>query len=83
VAEHGGNAAKQAAALANAEAAAAQVTDGLFLDLDTLWIFVQEVNVPRWCVARTESFRTPFLFHRSGPGIERVQGTHGFGQIEG
>lgn len=65
VAEQGGNAAKQAAALANAEAAAAQVTDGLFLDLDTLWVFVQEVNFPRLvCGKKTESFRTSFLFHR-------------------
>ncbi|KAK9831398.1 hypothetical protein WJX81_001157 [Elliptochloris bilobata] len=36
--------ASQASALAEAEAAAAQVTDGLFLDLDTLWTFVQEVR---------------------------------------
>lgn len=37
-------AASQATVLAAAESAAAQVTDGLFLDLDTLWSFVHEAR---------------------------------------
>ena len=42
--DSGATAASQATVLAAAESAAAQVTDGLFLDLDTLWSFVHEAR---------------------------------------
>ncbi len=45
--DSGASAASQATVLAAAESAAAEVTDGLFLDLDTLWSFVHEARHSR------------------------------------